>query len=57
MPGHRRDNLRGNKLNVKEDGMKTPGIARPQATLTVRHLDANEKEIKNRRGLQPRLVL
>ena len=27
------------------------GIAIPRATLTVRHLDANGKEIKNRRGL------
>ena len=27
------------------------GIAKPKATLTVRHLDANGKEIKNRRGL------
>ena len=27
------------------------GTTRPQATLTVRHLDASGKEIKNRRGL------
>ena len=27
------------------------GIARPQATLTVRHLDTNDKEIRNKRGL------
>jgi len=32
--------------------MKTfGGVARPQATLTVRHLDTNDKEIRNRRGL------
>jgi len=30
--------------------MKLGGIARPQATLLVRHLDANGKEIKNKRG-------
>ena len=30
--------------------MKTLGIARPQAELIVRHLDASGKEIKNRRG-------